>query len=198
MSDTFIQKDLFFKTNKFELTETGIKGHRKTLFGSTEFFVDYNNLGVRILKTKSGSRRWLIAAGVFLLFFVAVLFTNNHAKSAPAFHILASMICVLVYLLTYKRGYFLVQPGNRNALQFFYDKPSQSELDNFIAAIKEKRNNVLCSQFGKINSLLPYQQNHSNLLWLYNNDALTKEEFDKKLVELDSGFKNPKENKIGF
>lgn len=198
MSTVFVQKDFPFKTNIFELTDTGLKGQRKTLFGSTEFFVDYNNLGVRVLKTRSGSRKWLIGAGVFFTFFIAALFIETRAKSALGFHLIACLICLLIYLLTYKRNYFLVQPDNTNAVAFFYDKPTQLDLDNFITVIKERRNKTLCSQYGVINPMLPYQQNHSSLNWLLNNDALSREEYEQKIVELNLAFKNQSEKKIGF
>jgi len=200
--DKLIQKKKFFYKTVFELTETGLHVQQRKQLNSVEYFVDYEDIGVRILKSKTGINGWLIAAiaSLVLAFGTArIRESGAHVEyAAELFYLAISAICGVIYWLTYKETFYLVQRGNSSAVEFVYDNPTKEELEEFIQSLKSKRKKVLDEKYGQINLLLPYEQNHQNLMWLFNNDVVTKSEFDERLLELDTKFNRPIERKIGF
>ena len=202
MTDRLIQKGRFFNTKIFELTDTGLRGQNKGLFSANEYFVDFDDIGIRILKEKAGRNGWLAASTIALILamflFARRLFGGDVGNGAEFFYLLVSGVCGLVFILTYKRKFYLVKSGNLNAIEFFDDKPSKKELEDFLEKIKERRNQTLENKYGQINPMLSYEQNHQNQMWLLNNDVIHKDEFDKRTKELDSTYSSTVRNKIGF
>ncbi len=202
MTDRLTQKGRFFNSKTFELTDTGLRGQHKGLFSSNEYFVDYDDIGIRILKEKAGRNGWLAASTIALLLaiflFARRIFGGDVGNGAEFFYLLLSGVCGLVFIVTYKRKFYLVKSGNINAIEFFDDNPSKKELEDFIEKIKERRNQALENKYGQINPMLSYEQNHQNQMWLLNNDVIHKDEFDKRTEELDSTYSSPVRNKIGF
>jgi hypothetical protein len=200
--DRLIQKGKFFNTKTFELTSAGLRELQKGLFSSNEYFVSYEDIGVRILKEKGGRNAWLIASivafvlAVFLLTYR--LFGGDVGSGAELFYLFVSGACGVVFTLTYKRKFYLVKSGNLDAIEFYDENPTKKEFDEFIEKIKMQRNKALEEKYGQINPLLPYEQNHQNQIGLLNNDVIDKEEFDKRYKELNSIFSLKGRNKIGF
>ncbi len=202
MTDRLTQKDKFFNTRTFELTDTGLRGQHKGLFSSNEYFVDYDDIGIKILKEKAGRNGWLGASTIALILaiflFVRRIIDGDVGNGAEFFYLVVSGVCGLVFILTYKRKFYLVKSGNLNAIEFFDENPSKKELDDFIERIKKRRSEALEEKYGQINSMLSYEQNHQNLMRLLCNDVIHKEEFDKRTEELNSIFSSTVRNKIGF
>lgn len=200
--DRLEQTKRFFHRRIYELTDNGLKGQLKRLFDSSEYFVDYEDVGVRILKSKSGNTVWLIIAIIGLvlpvLLLIARLFGGDVEGGAEVLYLTIGLVSGLIYWLTYSKSFYLVQPGNKNAIEFIYDNPTKEDLDQFIETLRTKRNKVLEDKYGQVNALLPYEQNHQNLIWLLNIDVISKDEFDKRLFDLNSKFQQPTERKIGF
>ena len=197
-----IQTDKFFNKRIYELTDNGLKGQLRRLFNSSEYFVDYEDIGVRILNSKSGNTVWLIIAIIGLVLPILLLtlrlFGGDVEGGAELLYLTIGLVSGLIYWLTYSKSFYLVQQGNKNAIEFIYNNPTKDELGKFIETLKEKRKTVLNDKYGQINVLLPYEQNHQNILWLFNNDVIPKDEFDNRLNELNSKFNRPVETKIGF
>ena len=196
------QTGRLFNKKVFELTDTGLRGQQKKLFNSVEYFVDYEDLGVRILRSKTGTNGWLVASTIGFLLTAVVLvskFTGGDVEPGAEFlYLTVGIVCGLVYWLTYSRTFYLVQQGNKNAIEFIYDNPTKEDLDLFINTLKEKRRTTLDDKYGNINVLLPYEQNYQNILWLFNNDVIDKKEFDNRIHDLNSKFNRPTETRIGF
>jgi hypothetical protein len=202
MTDRLKQKGRFFNTKTFELTDSGLRGLQKGLFSSNEYFVDYDDIGIRTLKEKGGRNGWLGASTIALVLaiflFARRLFGGDVGNGAEFFYLLVSGVCGLVFILTYKRKFYLVKSGNVNAIEFFDENPTKQEFDDFIERIKTRRNKALEDKYGQINPNLSYEQNHQNQIWLLNNDVINKEEFDKRNEDLNSTFSSTVRNKIGF
>lgn len=196
------QTSKFFNKRVYELTDNGLKGQVKQLFNASEFFVDYENIGVRILRSKSGNTPLLVIAiiGLALTVFVLTvrLFGGHVEGGTEILYLTIGLVTGLLYWLTYSKSLYLVQPGNNNAIEFIYDNPTKEELEQFIEVLKAKRNEVLEVKYGQVNGLLPYEQSHQNLIWLLNNDVISKDEFNTRLSDLNSKFPQPTARKIGF
>ncbi len=200
--EKLIQTDRLFNKKIFELTDTGLRGQQKKLFSSVEYFVDYEDIGVRILKNKTG-RNGLLVASIIGFMLTAVVFISKLAgkdvePGAELLYLTTAIVCGTMYWLTYSRTFYLVQQGNKNAIEFICDNPTKESLDQFINTLKEKRRVILDDKYGQINVHLPYEQNHQNILWLFNNDVIDKVEFDNRVNELNSKFNRPTEKRIGF
>jgi len=172
------------------------------LFDSTEYFVDFDDIGARILKKRSGMFGWLLGAGICILLalflFVLRVSGGKVGNDAEVFYLGIALICAVIFMITYKKSFYLVKPGNTNAIEFISNKPSKLEVDAFIENIRTRRNKILDEKYGQVNTMLPYEQNHQNLLWLHNNDVIPKEEFDRRIGELNSKFNYSTDRKIGF
>lgn len=200
MENTFFQRDMHFNKKWFTLTEQGLQVKQKSLFSSNEYFLNYEDIGSKIVKSKAGRKGWLIAtASLFslsLILFIIRIAGEDIEKGAELFYLLTGSICFLVYLITYKSTFYLAQSGNTNAIEFLADKPTKEKLEWFIGQLKSKQKEVLLEKYGVLNKNLSYETQYHNLTWLRNGNVLTKNEFRDKLKQLDNLYSQT--NRIGF
>jgi len=192
--NTLYQSGFLLNRKWFEIGSDGLSVRYKSLLGNGEYYVKFEQLGVKTIKSKSGNMAWLIiaffAVGVAILLFVDELGKVKPEYSNPLFYLVAGLLCLLTYLFTYKRVFHLTRADNTNAITFLIDKPSKVVLQNFIQQIKDKRKDYLVGKYGLLTSMLPYEQQHQNLLWLNNIDALTHEGYSEKIAELNRLFQS--------
>ncbi|GAA0545634.1 hypothetical protein [Chitinophaga japonensis] len=190
--NTLEQRGFLFNKKWFDITSDGLSVRSKHLLDSSEYYVRFEDVGVKIIKSKSGNIAWLIAGffltGIAALLFVEELEGGEVEDNAYLFYLVAAVLCALTYLFTFKRVCYLAKNDNSNAIAFLIDKPSKSELLHFIEHIKEKRKSYLVEKYGHLTTMLPYEQQYQNLLWLNNVDALTHEEYKAKVDELNNLF----------
>src|SRR5882762_9693235 len=108
MENRLTQKYSLFRTKTFELTDSGIKGQHKGLFDSTEYFVDFDDIGTRILKKRSGTLGWLLGACICvllaLLLFVLRVTGGKVGNDAEVFYLGIALICAVIFIVTYKKS----------------------------------------------------------------------------------------------
>lgn len=192
--NTLYQRGFLLNRKWFEIGADGLSVRYKSLLGGGAYYVKFEQLGVKTIKSKSGNVGWLIAAffsvGVGILLLADELGKGKPEYSNPLFYLVASVLCFLTYLFTYKRVFHLTRVDNTNAIAFLIDKPSKMELQDFIQHIKDKRKDYLVAKYGLLTSMLPYEQQHQNLLWLNNIDALSHKEYMEKMEELSRLFRS--------
>ena len=191
MKKTLYQRQ-FLRQKWFELTDEGLHVRSRNLTKGDEYFTRFEDLGVKVIKSKTGKRSWLIASIIFILLSV-VLFFHERAggdteKNVFVVYLILSIMCAVVYGMTFKNSFYLATNNNDNAVEFLVDKPSQGELKLFIEGLKEERKNWLLKKYGSLNKLVSYEQQLNTLNWLNNVEALTKEEYEFKLEELNHVF----------
>jgi hypothetical protein len=201
MTETLFQKDLFFNRRWFKIDDEGLLVTSKSLTTSSEIFIKYEDIGVKIIKSKGGKRGWLLASIVFFLISVGMFFFENSGgdtdKNVFVVYLIFAIISAIMFLLSYKRFFYLANNDNSNAIKFLIDKPSKQELSDFVNIIKLERKKVLVAKYGQITNLLGYEQQLNSLNWLNSAQALNKEEYELKVAELNFLFK--KSNSIsGF
>lgn len=154
------------------------------------------------MKARSGNNIWLIIAVIGVILPIALLITRaaggDVEGGAELLYLTIGLVSGVIYWATYKKAFFLVQPGNTNPIEFLIDKPSKDDVDQFIESLKQKRNDVLDAKYGTVNIHLPYDKNHENLTWLCTNGVISKEEFDKRISDLNLKFHRASAGKIGF
>jgi hypothetical protein len=162
MLETLYQKDSFFHKKWFEITEEGLSVISKSLLSNTELFVKFEDIGVKIIKSKKGKKGWIIASIICLLLSVGLFFYEktggNTDKNAFVVYLVLSIVFGVVFLITYESSFYLADNNSKNAITFLIDKPSKQELNDFIDALKIERKKVLIAKYGQLTNLLSYEQ----------------------------------------
>jgi hypothetical protein len=189
------QKDILGNRKYFEISNEELLIKSSRFFKSSEVTIKLDTIGTKVIKSKTGKKGWLIAAIVLLILSIT-LFIGEKAggdtdKFAFLFYFIFSIGCFIVFILSYKSSFYLAKQDNKNAIEFLNNKPSKQELETFIAELKLRRNKALLIRYGQLSKMISYEQQYNNLLWLQNNDALTIEEYNAKLAELNSLFSAP-------
>lgn len=192
MRQTLHQKAFFFNQNWFDITNIGLSVKTKTLTNSNEFFLNFEDVGTKIVKSNKGKKGWLIATVVFLILSIGMYFMEksggNAEKDAYLFYFIVTIICAVVYVMTFKRSFFLATNDNSHAIQFLIDKPSKQEIDDFIDTLKSERKEYLSAKYGQLTKLISYEQQYNTLNWLNRSEVFSKDEYDAKLIELNALF----------
>lgn len=183
------QYDFNFDRFTFRITETGLQILRKRFASGSETFIEFEEIGSKVIKERSAKILWLILSGLFLFFAVWVFVRrlNNHSvgDGAEIVHLCISAAFLLVYLVTRKNILYLAQTDNTGAIEFINRKVYRKSLEAFMAQLLEARNRYLLDKYSKVDDLLPYQQQYNNFFWLYNLKLLSREDLKQKIDELD-------------
>jgi len=205
----FNQFDTNFDRFKYIIEDNGVRLIKKRMASGSDTFVEFEDIGSKIIIEKSRKLIWLILCLLFLIFailvFVKRLNGGHVGNGAEIFHITTSMFFLFVFFLTKKNIIYLTQSDNTNAIEFIGTKRYKQKVDDFINELLQRRDQYLIEKYSALNEFLPYNQQYNNLVWLYNLELLTKEKLNKKINELDniefrtdSLKKNQITNIIGF
>ena len=185
----FKQFDTNFDRFKYAIEDTGLRLIKKRIASSSETFVDFEDIGSKIVIEKSRKLLWLIISLLFLVIAISVfvkrLNGGNVGNGAEIFHISTSMFFLIVYLITKRNIIHLTQSDNTNAIEFIGTKRYKKNVDDFIKELLQRRDKYLVDKYSTLNEFLPYDQQYNNLVWLFNLKLLTKEQLNIKINELD-------------
>lgn len=182
-----------FDTNldsfKYIIEETGIRLIKRRIATSSDTFVEFEDIGSKIIKEKSRKLVWLFISILFLIIAITVfvnrLTGGNVGRGAEVFHLTVSSIFFVIFLLTKKNILFLAQADNTNAIEFIGTKKYKNQVDEFIKELLQQRDKFLIEKYSTLDEFLPYNQQYNNLVWLYNLKLLTKPQLQAKITELD-------------
>lgn len=185
----FKQFDINFDRFKYVIEDTGIRLIKKRISSSSDTFVDFEEIGSKIIIEKSRKLLWLIISVLFLIIAISVFIKRlnggNVGNGAEIFHISTSIFFVIVYLVTKRNIIYLTQSDNSNAIEFIGTKRYKKNVDDFIKELLQRRDKYLVDKYSTLNEFLPYDQQYNNLVWLYNLKLFTKEQLNVKINELD-------------
>lgn len=205
----FKQIDTNFDRFIFIIEDTGLRLIKKKINSSTNTFVDFEDIGSKIIIENTRKPVWLIISFVLLTAAITVFVKRLNGgavgNGVEIFLLTMSLISFLVFLITKRNIIFLLQSDNTNAIEFIGTKRYKQKVDDFINVLLQKRDAYLVQKYSTLNEFLPYDQQYNNLVWLYNLKLLTKEELQNKLDELDNiefnnenARKNESINIVGF
>ena len=185
----FKQFDTNLDRFKYIIEDTGVRLIKKRIASSSDTFVDFEDIGSKIITEKTRKLLWLIISILFLIIAIAVFVKRlNGGKvgdGAEIFHLTATLVFFIIFLLTKKNIIFLAQSDNTNALEFIGTKRYKQKVDDFIKVLLQRRDDFLLNKYSTLDEFLPYNQQYNNLVWLYNLKLLTKEKLQSKIAELD-------------
>lgn len=199
------QFDFNFERLTFIIEEKGVNIKKKTISSSTETFRRFEDMGTRIVKEKSRKIGWLIAAAVFMIItatvFVRRMQGDKIGDNAEIFWLVIALILFAVYMLTKTNHLYLTHSDFSGSIQFINRSAYKESLDSFIKLVLEKRKEYLLKEYFVLDEFVPPSTQEDNLVWLYNQELISKEQLTEKLEDLKKlePFKlNKNENAIGF
>lgn len=191
MSDKTEIKQFATNLDRFHyiIKETGIRLIKKRISSSSDVFVEFEEVGSKIIKENSRKLIWLGLSVLFVCFAIGVFINRmnggNVEKGAELIHIFVAAIFLVLFFLTRRNYIFLAQSDNSHAIAFIASRRYKEAVDKFIENLLQRRDSYLLSKYAQFDHLLPYNQQYNNLIWLYNMKILTKEQLKQKTDELD-------------
>jgi hypothetical protein len=189
MNKSLIQKDLRFRYKSFLITENGLEVKQKGLLSSSEYLIAYENVGIRTYKSNKGIYGLLFSSTILCMVSILLYLLRNDGEGVESsvyfFYFGLSMILLILFLITYKRNFYLVKHGNVDAIEFLQNKPSKKEVNTFIDILKATRNTCLLNKYGQINFGFTREENYRNLVWLANNEVINNVEFNNMVNVLN-------------
>jgi hypothetical protein len=180
-SDFYQQK--LFEKRWYSFTDEGLHIKYKKVLKTHEYELKYEDIGTRIIQSKTGVRQWLIATIIFTIISLTLLIDRatggDVERGAELIYIFLALMCGAGYYFTYKKSCFL-------AIELLINNPSKHQFEDFLTEIKSRRRDSLLERYGQLNKNLSYEYQHSNLTWLLDNEVLSKQEFNERLTQLNN------------
>jgi hypothetical protein len=202
MNESLVQKDLRFRYKSFLITENGLEVKQKSLLSSSEYVIAYENVGTRTYKSNKGIYGLLFSSTILSMVSILLYLLRNDGENVESsvyfFYFGLSMILLILFLITYKRNFYLVKHENVDAIEFFQNKPSKAEVNTFIDILKATRNTFLLNKYGQVNFGFTREENYRNLVWLANNEVINNVEFNNMVNKLNSEMQQQNPDKMNF
>jgi hypothetical protein len=202
MNESLVQKDFRFRYKSFLITENGLEVKQRGLLSSSEYLIAYENIGIRTYKNNRGIYGLLFSSTILCMVSILLYLLRNDGDGVESsvyfFYFGLSMILLILFLITYKRNFYLVKHDNVDAIEFLQNKPSKAEVDTFIDTLKATRNTFLFHKYGQINFGFSREENYRNLVWLANNEVINNVEFNNMVNMLNLEMQQQHPNKMSF
>lgn len=180
---TLHQRSMGFSRMEYIIEDDGLRIIRKGLASGSDQKLEFEEIGSKITTAKSSVLTWMYISIVFLIFGVVLVFFENNIGSAS---FLASVLFFGFFLNSRKHATILSQADHTTFIEFVHLSKEEDSLKTFLETLLEKRNAFLKEKYMKLDSLMPFNQQYSNLIWLYELHLISREELEKKIVELES------------
>ena len=183
----FRQKHPVWGYREYTINNKGVDVHIRTFFGSSRKFYDFHVIGKILDKRKERGLTFLILALGFLgygLWHITLNEGDDIWLSLGSFGLtLVSFLCFLIFSRNYM---YMFKSEEHDPIKFLDDRPSRKELMAFIEKIKKAQRIKLQQLYLTINADQSYEDYKKNIQWLYDNDLISYEEAEKRLVSLES------------
>lgn len=201
MSNEFFQ-ELYGQKQKFTIDETGLHISISSRQNSTEKHIPFENILInRTSQFTHNTTALLIGIVVFvtsIILFISFFRNGNVGMDAGTFWMLVSTGIFIYYYRSRSRKMYLSN-SDGSYIIFIYEKKNQNQVDNFINQIIQKRNKYLTEKYTTLNKHLSFASQHDNLNWMLNIKVISKEQFDKSILELNKLYGgNQGQSPIGF
>lgn len=191
MQYDFSQYKLFEKRS-FKFTDDGLRVRYRNIMKTHEYELKYEDIGTKVVDFTGGVRAWLVPT-LILSVVAGILYIDringgDVEKGAELFYLSFALVCLTLYILTFKKARFLSKSNNANAIEFLSKNPTEEDLGNFINQILLRRNSFLLGRYGQLNKNISYESQYDNLKWLLDNGVLNQNDYNEKIVELEELF----------
>lgn len=189
------------KTMSYIIDDAGLKTVTGAKYGASEYHIPFEQVKTNKSFVFEHNKSCLGLAIFFgaLALFVLILGILDVAE--PSAFPIWSLISAGLFVIYYRsRGHKLfIETTDGNSLVFILTNENNEEVIAFVELLIQARNKYLLSKYSQLNRNLEYGGQLENLNWLLNTRALSKEQYDAKVVELNTLFHTHTSNKpIGF
>lgn len=192
MNNTLIQQDFLFNRKQFTITTEGIHVKSRRFLNNNEYFLNFEDIGLKAIKKRQGKLGWLVGiiAFVMLAFVVLVAQLRGADVEPEAFGVYLGIAAIFTagYLVTYERLCYLTNNDNSNSVIFLLDNPNQTVFESFLTDLKTARKTYLLRKYRSFSRLLSFEQQYNQLQWLYSTSTISTAEYEASLSELNNLF----------
>lgn len=203
---TYKQFDFNLERFTYTLEDEGVNIQKRTLSSYSENFRKFEEIGTHRIKEKSRKIGWLITflffAAISIIVFIRRIQGAKIGDNAELFWLGIGLVCLAIYMLTKTNYIYLANRDYTGSIEFINRRAYRKSLDDFIKLILEKRKEYLLEEYFELDEFTDTDRHEENLVWLYNQELITKEQLTAKMEELkkiNAGEKfNRDQNVIGF
>jgi hypothetical protein len=201
MQMELIQKNWLKGNRRFQIEEQGLKIKESKLTASNELYLKFENIGYQAIESNSGIKGWLWSAITFVCLacgvFIFRIIGSEVEVGAEFIYLGLAVICLLIFIFTYKRVLFLVNSNNDGSyVEFHNNLRDRNDLNKFLELLMSKRKEFLIEKYCFLNKLRNYETQFDTITWLRNIEVLSTEEYKSWIQKLDNLF--GQNGKIGF
>ncbi|WP_216848960.1 hypothetical protein [Pedobacter sp. L105] len=187
----FSQHKLFEK-RWFKFTDDGLRVRYRSIMKTNEYEIKYEDIGNKIVDFSGGVRAWfiptLILSIVSGILYIDRINGGDVENGAEFFYLSFALVCLILYIMTFKKARYLSKSNNANAIEFLRKKATEKDLENFINQILSRRKSFLIERYGQLNRNISYESQYNNLKWLLDNNVLDQKSYEEKLADLEELF----------
>jgi hypothetical protein len=204
-TETNLQKTLQQKIGRqnteYVIDDAGLKKVTHAKFGASEFHIPFEQIRTNktfvLEQNKSCLGLAIFFAGIFLLTFIMGAMDMVEATALPWWFAISISLFAIYYKSRAHKLY--VETNDGKVIEFTLTKETHLIVTEFVDLMMQERNRYLISKYAQLNKNLEYGSQLENLNWLLNSRAMTKEQYDGKVSELNTLFHTTASNKpIGF
>ncbi|MFZ9661674.1 MAG: hypothetical protein ACO29O_07330 [Chitinophagaceae bacterium] len=171
-----------FTKMQYTIEEDGLRIIRKGLGSASDQKIDFEDIGSKVTSATNSFLTWIYLAVLFIVLSIVLFFVY---RDLAFWSLLISAFFLLLFLNSRKNTIILAQPDHTSYIEFAHSVGEKEILKEFIQKIIERRNMFLKEKYMKLDNLLPFNQQYSNLIWLYELQLISREELQKKIIELE-------------
>jgi hypothetical protein len=199
--NSVLEQKINGKSMSYIIDDAGLKRVIGAKYGASEYHMPFEQIKTNKSFVFEHNKSCLGLAIFFgaLALFVLILGILDAAE--PTAFPVWSLISAGLFVIYYRsRGHKLfIETTDGNSLVFILTNQNSEAVIAFADLLIQARNKYLLSKYSQLNRNLEYGGQLENLNWLLNTRALTKEQYDAKVVELNTIFHTHTGNKpIGF
>ena len=201
----FKQFDIKLNRKEFIIEKDGMRVLSKSLSGSSEDYYDFEDIGDKVTRER---KRLLIPLFISILFFaygtimlIGIMNGGKYGDYVVEFYYTTGLIFFGVFYFFGKNHLYLSDKRNRIHIQFINNNPNKRKLESFLDELQKIKKNRLLEKYADFDEDKTLYEHRNQLLWLKENEYLTKDEYKEKLEEISENFKADSKNdnkEIGF
>ena len=174
-------------TDVLEITE-------KSKMNYSQYSIPFENIGKRVFTFRRYKKDFLhagIACVLASIIGTIVLIFDNSGDIEPAI-IAIPYIGIIVFLILYLRSktfekHIEILDTKPSFLILKENDPDENEVKRFIDLLINSRNQYLKDKYAYIDHDLPQEENVSRLRFLYDNDIISKDEYEEMKIKIKYG-----------
>lgn len=189
-----IEQKLRGEQQVFMIVEDGVLVHRNYRNNKESYKVNFENINsnqyISIKSADTLTYLFVFSALLNIILLNVIIQEMSDIPEAYGMWIFMGLIGVFVIILVLLREHFIkVDIKSLEAdkpLIFFYTKKTKDEVDLYIKTILKSQKQYFRNKYFKVDPVLPFHTQKERVLWLYDKEFITENEYIIVLEELEA------------